>query len=212
MLYDARIVLEAQVPTRDRCWHDLMNALVWGTFPRSKFALHARQHRAITQRLSSDACRLPATRSRELDALALVDEGGVVLLTDDATRLRALREQHGPAVWGSMLASGEVDAVVFGHAIYESLVLGVKPAVVAAVVVEREPAETDLVCAADRGLAPVIDDTAFLRSPDELGRVDLPQMARSRSALTGDPGCRAAPDRAAPDRAADRGPPASAPS
>jgi hypothetical protein len=174
MLYDARIALEAQVPTRGRCWHDLMNALVWGTFPRSKRALHVRQHRAIAQRLAPDAHRLPPTRSRELDALALVDEGGVVLLASDPTRLRALREQRGPTVWRSELASGAVDAVVFGHAIYESLVLGVKPAVVAAVVVGRPPGEVDLVRAADRGLAHVIEDSALLRSPEELGRVDLP--------------------------------------
>ena len=40
--YDARIALERVVPTRARSWHDLLNALVWATFPRAKLALHAR--------------------------------------------------------------------------------------------------------------------------------------------------------------------------
>ncbi|MDP9149718.1 MAG: DUF3025 domain-containing protein, partial [Myxococcota bacterium] len=50
-LYDARIALHGEVPTRPGSWHDLMNALVWGTFPRAKLALHVRQHRAIAARV-----------------------------------------------------------------------------------------------------------------------------------------------------------------
>src|SRR4051812_25965417 len=38
--YDARIALEGRVPTRPRSWHDLLNALVWATFPSAKRALH----------------------------------------------------------------------------------------------------------------------------------------------------------------------------
>src|SRR6202044_2198544 len=112
-LYDARITIERVVPTRARSWHDLMNALVWGTFPRAKSALHARQHCAIAERVAPGARTLPPARTRELDALALLDEGGVVLLGGD------------PA-W----------AVVFGHAIYESLALGIPPSVVAAIALE----------------------------------------------------------------------------
>jgi hypothetical protein len=103
-LYDARITVDACVPTRGRSWHDFLNALVWGAFPRSKRALHERQHRAIVSSLSPDATRLPGARSREHDALALLDEGGVVMLQ----------------------TPGERVGVVFGHALYEGLVLGVR--------------------------------------------------------------------------------------
>src|SRR5580692_6058619 len=34
-MYDATITLDRCVPTRARSWHDLMNALVWGAFPRA---------------------------------------------------------------------------------------------------------------------------------------------------------------------------------
>src|SRR5262249_27486079 len=84
-LYDARIVLERCVPTRERSWHDLLNALVWATFPRAKAALHERQLRALRERIVPGAARLPATRSREHDALALIDEGGVVVLEGPET-------------------------------------------------------------------------------------------------------------------------------
>jgi hypothetical protein len=149
-LYDARITLDREVPTRSRCWHDMMNALVWGAFPLSKQALHARQYRAVAERLSPGARRLPPARTPELDALALLDEGGVVLLP--------------PAD----------DAVVFGHAIYESLVFGVAPAVVAAIALAVQgpfERQAGLVGAVDRELAHVIEDERMLCSPRELRRV-----------------------------------------
>src|SRR5882672_9169208 len=62
-LYDARITLERAVPTRARSWHDLMNALVWGTFPRAKSALHTRQHRVIAARVAPGARTLPPSRT-----------------------------------------------------------------------------------------------------------------------------------------------------
>jgi len=101
-LYDARITRERCVPTRPRSWHDFLNALVWATFPRAKLALHQRQHRALAERIPAGARTLPATRSREHDTLALIDEGGVVVLDDGRAR----------------------EMVLFGHALYEGLVLG----------------------------------------------------------------------------------------
>lgn len=95
-MYDAQIV-RGIVPTRARCWHDFSNALVWATFPRAKQALHARQHRAVAAWIPEGATRLPGARSREMDALALLDEGGVVQV-------------------GST-------SVIFGHAIYEGAAL-----------------------------------------------------------------------------------------
>jgi hypothetical protein len=109
-LYDARIA-RGEVPTRERCWHDLLNAFVWATFPKSKRALHARQHTALQTWARANAildgdrvAQLPNARTRELDALALVDEGGVLVRGDT----------H----------------VVFGHALYEGFVLEV-PAMIA---------------------------------------------------------------------------------
>lgn len=95
-LYDAQIVAGI-VPTRARCWHDFSNAMVWATFPRAKRSLHARQHRAVQAWIPEGAIRLPGARSREMDALALLDEGGVVQV-------------------------GDVP-VVFGHALYEGAAL-----------------------------------------------------------------------------------------
>jgi hypothetical protein len=150
-LYDARITLDGEVPTRARCWHDLMNALVWGTFPAAKLALHARQHGAISARIAPGARTLPA-RTPELDALALVDEGGVVVV------------DQGPGP-GAMC--------VFGHAIYESLALGVSPAIVAALVLDVPSCGRDDLASVDRALASALADPLLFRGPAELRRLDL---------------------------------------
>jgi hypothetical protein len=174
-LYDGRVTLEGVVPTRARCWHDLMNALVWGTFPRSKRSLHARQYRAIAARLVPGATRLPPIRSPELDALALLDEGGIAVLATDAERVRAALATREPDALRAQVAAGTAVAVIFGHAIYESLALGVAPAVAAAIVLGRDPLEPDPIRDADAGLARSIEDGSILRSPRELTRVDVQQ-------------------------------------
>lgn len=127
-MYDAHIV-RGEVPTREKNWHDFLNALVWATFPRSKAALHARQHAALqawarTGELASGdrVRRLPNARTRELDALALVDEGGI-LLCDDAK-------------------------VVFGHAIYEGFVLEVPAMIARGVILHGPSASVDALLSA----------------------------------------------------------------
>lgn len=154
-LYDAVIVGRRVVPTRARMWHDYLNALVWATFPRSKLALHARQHAAIERWIPAGATQLPNARTRELDALALMDEGGVVVLESDGVRR----------------------TMVFGHALFEGMVLG-QPAMVARSLVldARGHALRDdpsVLALADVLLSTAISDTSRLLSPEELSRVPL---------------------------------------
>jgi hypothetical protein len=123
--YDARIVLSRRVPTRERSWHDLTNALVWVTFPRAKLALHVRQHALVAARLGSDL-RLPGARTREQDALAMLDEGGLALLCSRPQSRRLLQALNRDAIEEVVRLVDEraASALVFGHAIYESLARG----------------------------------------------------------------------------------------
>jgi hypothetical protein len=100
--YDARII-GGEVPTRPQSWHDFLNALVWATFPLSKHAYHTRQAAALRASVEPGALTLPNARTRELDALALLDEGGVLVLQQSPTKFLDL---------------------AFGHALYEHLVVG----------------------------------------------------------------------------------------
>jgi hypothetical protein len=177
--YDGRITRAAVVPTRPRSWHDLLNALVWGTFPRAKRALHARQHRAMIARVAPGAWSLPPARSPEEDALALVDEGGVVISAEDPRAVSsALRVD--PGSFGALTAAGALDALIFGHAVYESLVFGVAPAAVAAVVVTRGPDEATPLQRVDAALARALDDPSRFLAPRELCRVDVSRLRAPR--------------------------------
>lgn len=171
-LYDGRITLERVVPTRERSWHDLINALVWGTFPNAKLALHARQHRAIAERLGPGALTLPPTRTREQDALALVDEGGVVFLARDVAEVAdALRGP--PGAVRRLIEGDAAHGVVFGHAVFESVVLGVAPAAVAAVVLAKGASGGNLLREVDAALAEALRDAGLFRGPEEMRRVDV---------------------------------------
>ena len=101
--YDARITLEGTVPTRARSWHDLMNALVWARFPNAKRALHARQHRMIAARAGESPVARGA-RTKEQDAVAMLDEGGVAIVhatdaREDVARAIAAPDGDVAATW-----------------------------------------------------------------------------------------------------------------
>jgi hypothetical protein len=134
--YDERI-LRGEVPTRPRSWHDFLNALVWATFPESKRAVHALQADALRRaRTLSGELRghgLPNARARDHDALALLDEGGVLVLATGAEEV----------------------AIGFGHALYEGLVRGGPPATASCLrfTLPALPAREALTALADRLLA-----------------------------------------------------------
>jgi hypothetical protein len=155
--YDARICDEGVVPTRRRSWHDLFNALVWATFPRTKAALHRRQLRA--QRSAGDAHR----RTREQDALALLDEGGVAMLCEAPAHgaFRAALDVRDLAAVADLVATGRAVGVVYGHAVLEHLALDGPPvrALVHPIATASLPATaTACVALADTGLAAALED------------------------------------------------------
>lgn len=124
-LYDVRISELGELPTRADDWHDFFNVLSFAAWPRSKHALHTRQSRLLKARLSPAARRLPGARTREQDALTLLDEGGVIVActaaahavletcTDDLTQ-----PLEAP------LRDGSAKLVPFGHALFEHMVAG----------------------------------------------------------------------------------------
>lgn len=121
-LYEGRIMLCGEVPTRPSDWHDFFNALSFAAFPRAKHSLHARQFRLLAERIGPGARRLPGARTREQDALSLFDEGGIVLAVEPEAlfRLSAPFPLSEEAL--ALCAEGSARLVPFGHALYEHLV------------------------------------------------------------------------------------------
>jgi uncharacterized protein YbaA (DUF1428 family) len=183
--YECRVFDRGEVPSRPRNWHDFFNMLCWATFPRAKAALNRRQ-RAAVARLGLDAVeRLPNARSREQDALAMLDEGGCAVLAS-APLGEALAKGDVDVVERAVRA-GEARVVVVGHAVYEHLASsdGVVRALPVELPVARVPADLAAVTGrADAALAEALDDPRFLAEPPPL--VALP-MRRSLFESTHDP-------------------------
>jgi hypothetical protein len=171
-LYDGRIAVDRIVHTRAENWHDLLNALCFVTWPKSKLALHERQYRALCRRLTGDARRLPPTRTREQDALTIFDEGGVVIAARIAaadTLARAPTRAVEPVV-RELAEAGEAVVVPFGHALFEHMVEGLPcPRASARVVALTDiPGQAvPLLHAIDDALARQLADPSQFRTPHE---------------------------------------------
>jgi len=180
-LYDARITLAREVPTRERDWHDLLNMLCFATFPRSKIALHARQYARLAERVHDGMTTLPNRRTPEQDALTLFDEGGVVLAVEQQTaaQLERAPEQARDALAVELNAARRVRVVPFGHALYEHLVEGLRcPGGCTQVVVVPQlwvdPAV--FLRTVDEALARRLADPSCLQSPRACGQVRLASL------------------------------------
>jgi hypothetical protein len=102
---------------RPASWHDLLNALVWLTFPRAKVALNARHYRELVDREAGGS----GNRGPVQDALMLFDEGGVIVAAGEADLLRLV---DGFAwkrlVWHQRERVATAMRIhLFGHALYE---------------------------------------------------------------------------------------------
>jgi hypothetical protein len=186
-LYDGRIVEEGWVPTRPQSWHDFLNMLVWAAFPAAKWELHRRQHRAQARRIAEmsgagEAARfrdLPNARTREQDALALLDEGGILVACRDdrAGEMAAALRERRAADARALFSGGDAVAMIFGHALYEGMVHGHDGAWGAGFLVPCDAAtlrdEAALLLAADAALARELLTEGSFATPAALARVDL---------------------------------------
>src|SRR5262249_16596675 len=109
--YEQRIFTRGQIATRERNWHDLLNALVWLRFGGLKQALNVRQVAEIAK-------LGPKQRTRAQYALTHFDEAGIIVLLRDAelVDLWDAHDWHG-LFWRERAAwrDGRIEAVVFGH-------------------------------------------------------------------------------------------------
>jgi hypothetical protein len=193
-LYDARITMHGDVPSREGDWHDFFNALCFATFPRAKLALHARQYAILEARVGHDAKRLPGSRTREQDALTLFDEGGVVVAADELAyaaltnaspearrdQLLELTSRSDTAAKGKIEplpladSGGRAVVVPFGHALFEHLIEGLPcPAGCTQLLVFRNfPVDADAVLSVvDGALEAVLTDSRRFLSPRDSAQV-----------------------------------------
>lgn len=136
--YEPRCYLKGEVPTRANNWHDLLNALVWLTFPKTKAILNARHYHALLEERAEGRTGRGAVR----DVNTLFDESGVIVVYADADLSTLLRDfQWRELFWQrrAQVRAG-MGFYLFGHGLYEKalqpyvgmtgqgLLLGVEPA------------------------------------------------------------------------------------
>jgi hypothetical protein len=85
--YEPRCYLTGEVQMRAHNWHDLLNALVWLTFPKTKAVLNARHFHALIEEQASGNTRRGTVR----DVNTLFDESGVIVVYADAELAALLR-------------------------------------------------------------------------------------------------------------------------
>lgn len=179
-LYEGQIVERGAVPTRACDWHDFFNALTFVAFPRAKWALHARQYRLLAARIDAHTRRLPGARTREQDALALFDEGGIALLVDENERVADDPDTFEASAL-ALCERGAALPVPFGHALPEHLVEGLECPLGTVHVVYSKfvGARRDtLLDALDQALARDLADPSRFTMPSPARGLSLPALAQ----------------------------------
>ncbi len=113
--YETGIYLSGDVPSRERNWHDLFNALTWLAFPRTKAALNA---------LHRSGLRQSGNRAAASDAATLFDESGLVLVGEDPSLAALLAARR----WREAMLLRRADwshfsVYIVGHAVLEKLLV-----------------------------------------------------------------------------------------
>jgi hypothetical protein len=111
--YEVKVYETGRVETRPDSLHDYFNALAWLAFPRAKArfnALHA-----------AEIPREGGRRGRLRDLLTIFDEGGAIVLCDDASLISLLQSfEWKKLFWLSReRVAAAMRIVVFGHAVLE---------------------------------------------------------------------------------------------
>ena len=165
--YEVRIAQCGQIATRERNWHDLLNALIWLRYPGLKAALNARQTAEIARMGTKQ-------RSRAQCALTHFDEAGVVVMLRDPALLAVwdAHDWHG-LFWRERSAwhDGRIAIVVFGHALLEHALEPHQLLVGKALVVVPQSGNGNN--AAIDAVAAAIERGALLNDPQELRPLPL---------------------------------------
>jgi len=115
--YEPRCYLTGEVQTRPENLHDLFNALVWLTFPKTKAAINARHYQALNITLETASSQ----RGKVRDTATLLDESGVIVVSANTELTRLLQTfQWKELFWHRReLVRREMGFYVFGHGLYE---------------------------------------------------------------------------------------------
>lgn len=115
--YEPRCYLSGEVQTRPENWHDLFNAMVWLTYPKSKAAINTRHYHALKNNLDTSNSQ----RGKVRDMATLLDESGVIIACSNPALIELLKTfQWKELFWHRRdQVRQEMGFYIFGHGLYE---------------------------------------------------------------------------------------------
>ncbi len=166
--YEKRVFAYGKVLTRDRNWHDLFNALVWITFPKTKASINRHHYREMQAREGGEA------RGVVRDALTLFDESGVIVASSNGGLAQLLTGFQ----WKELFWNRREDVVagmrfhLFGHALYEKALKPYKGVTGKCVIIDISARELERplpqqLATLDAHLARTFAQTASLAATDD---------------------------------------------
>lgn len=115
--YEPRIFLRREVLTRAESWHDLFNALVWMSFPKTKLCINRLHYESQISR----AGNLEFRRSKLENNLTHFDECGAIVISSNKELLNLLANHCWKKVFLNSSFYNELKVLIVGHATYERL-------------------------------------------------------------------------------------------
>jgi len=115
--YEPRCYLTGELQMRTHDWHDLLNALVWLTFPNTKAVLNASHYHELMEERASGNTMRGAVR----DMNTLLDESGVIVAYTDAELAVLLRNFRWKELFWQRRrqVNAKMGFYLFGHGQYE---------------------------------------------------------------------------------------------
>ncbi len=116
MQYEPRCYSRGEVQMQSEEWHDLLNALVWMTFPKAKAAINARHYLDLISTNGN-----PTQRSAVRDMVTLFDESGTVVACADAELGQMLRDFKWKELFWQLRqqVNASMGFYLFGHGLYQ---------------------------------------------------------------------------------------------
>jgi len=111
--YEIEIFETGRIPTRPESLHDWFNALAWLAFPRTKARINAMH--------AAEIPREQGKRGRLRDLLTIFDEGGALIVCDDAELNSLVLQGRWKALFWDQRARARqsMRILVLGHAVLE---------------------------------------------------------------------------------------------
>lgn len=118
--YHLQVAQTLKIPLKVNTDHDLLNALMWCTFPASRQRSLYAIHHAYTHRDS----HTPQKRTRLEDDLTLFDESGVLLISDQEDLFRFIQNRDWISFFldSRSLLKKHFQCLLFGHGLAEQLI------------------------------------------------------------------------------------------